>query len=571
MIKKNRKVSKRLLAITLSIIMIIGLTMVQTPVVSNAASGGYSARLSAPTKSNKYYYSSKNVFYKCGYGMPNCTAYAFGRAYELLGTEPKLSHHNAGQWYDYNKKYNYYKYGKTPKVGAIAVWAKDNSHDKGHVAVVEAVNGSNITISESHYKGVNFNTRCIKKDSSNYLKSYKFLGYIYVYDSKDKTAPTASNIRVTGKTSSGYTVTCNVSDKGGSGISKVMVATWTSKNGQDDLKWAEAKISGNTATYSVKVSDHKNESGTYYSHIYVCDNAENVKGYSNLGAITVPVKKATSKLTEPSKYVTVKPGVYELKSRLNTSKVVDVYGGGTKNGTNIKLYADHSGENQKFRIDEVKSGWYKITSIKSDKVLDVQGGKIGKNVNVQLWEYNGTDAQLWRFYSTGDGYYYIKNKLGYYLDIAGGKATEGANIHVYSYHSGKAQQWRVVKAKDCSSIDVSYAKKLYPDVSYWNGNYKNKAWQCHGFALTVANKLTGSDPLTWKKAYSLNNIKAGDILRFQRAKGPHTILITSVNGSTITYVDCNWYKANTVKWDQRIDKSKLAGKFGSLQYVLVRP
>lgn len=58
--------------------------------------------------------------------MPNCTAYAYGRAYEILGSEPKLSWNNAEQWYDYNKSNGYYKYGQTPKVGAIAA---------GHITV----------------------------------------------------------------------------------------------------------------------------------------------------------------------------------------------------------------------------------------------------------------------------------------------------------------------------------------------------------------------------------------------------------------------------------------------------
>ena len=51
--------------------------------------------------------------------MPNCTAYAYGRAYEILGSEPKLSWNNAEQWYDYNKSNGYYKYGQTPKVAQL--------------------------------------------------------------------------------------------------------------------------------------------------------------------------------------------------------------------------------------------------------------------------------------------------------------------------------------------------------------------------------------------------------------------------------------------------------------------
>ena len=123
--------------------------------------------------------------------MPNCTCYAYGRAWELLGSKPKVSTGNAGQWYNYNKNHGYYTYGSTPKLGAIACWDRYDSN-KGHVAVVEQINSNGtILISESHYKGVNFQTRTINSNSSNYLTSYRFLGYIYILEGNvDPVVPT---------------------------------------------------------------------------------------------------------------------------------------------------------------------------------------------------------------------------------------------------------------------------------------------------------------------------------------------------------------------------------------------
>ncbi|MDO4541333.1 MAG: chitobiase/beta-hexosaminidase C-terminal domain-containing protein [Bacillota bacterium] len=146
---------------------------------STLSSTTFSPRLTAPDSTNAYYYSSRNIFYASGYGMPNCTAYAYGRAYEILGKAPSLCTGNAGKWYDYNVNGSYYPYGQTPKLGAIAVWANDSSHNQGHVAVVEKVNADGtITISESHYGGVNFTTKTAKPEN---LYSYKnFLGYIYI-------------------------------------------------------------------------------------------------------------------------------------------------------------------------------------------------------------------------------------------------------------------------------------------------------------------------------------------------------------------------------------------------------
>ena len=98
----GRKIKKKLIYILL---IILSIEIVGSNGISNAyAANAYTPRVSAPEKSNGYYYGSKNIFYTSGYGMPNCTAYAYGRAYELLGTKPALSSGNAGKWYSYNKQ-----------------------------------------------------------------------------------------------------------------------------------------------------------------------------------------------------------------------------------------------------------------------------------------------------------------------------------------------------------------------------------------------------------------------------------------------------------------------------------
>ncbi|MBQ8000648.1 MAG: CHAP domain-containing protein [Ruminococcus sp.] len=142
----------------------------------------FTPRLTAPSSSNKYYYSNLNILYAAGYGMPNCTAYAWGRAYEILGTQPKLSLNNADGWYNYNKTNNYYPYGKTPKLGAIACW---NNPSGGHVAVVEDISSTTITFSNSGYGYKTFYLTHAEIGEANagvYSYGWTFLGYIYILD-----------------------------------------------------------------------------------------------------------------------------------------------------------------------------------------------------------------------------------------------------------------------------------------------------------------------------------------------------------------------------------------------------
>jgi len=160
-----------------------------------ASAASFSPRLSAPSSSNKYYYSNLNVFYKYGYGMPNCTAYAYGRAYEILGSEPKLSWNNAEQWYGYNKSNGYYKYGQTPKVGAIACWSYNGGG--GHVAVVEKVENGQITFSNSAWSGKRFYLSYASTDDKNAGGNswWNFQGYIYLGDFSGSTSTTQATTK----------------------------------------------------------------------------------------------------------------------------------------------------------------------------------------------------------------------------------------------------------------------------------------------------------------------------------------------------------------------------------------
>ena len=79
------------------------------------------------------------------------------------------------------------------------------------------------------------------------------------------TIPKGSNVRVTGQSKTGYTVSCNFTGT----VDKIRFATWTEPNGQDDIKWPEGAISGNTATCSISIADHGNQQNTkYLTHIY---------------------------------------------------------------------------------------------------------------------------------------------------------------------------------------------------------------------------------------------------------------------------------------------------------------
>lgn len=146
----------------------------------------YKARTEAPERDNKYYmHTSAGGVNKClhlgdGEVLPNCVAYAWGRAYEILGTAPKLSRGNAENWYSYSDGY---ERGFIPKLGAVICWRKGQTFNEadgcGHVGIVESVTFEKVTVSMSAYGGTRWYTRTFDYGMYDY-NGYIFQGFIYL-------------------------------------------------------------------------------------------------------------------------------------------------------------------------------------------------------------------------------------------------------------------------------------------------------------------------------------------------------------------------------------------------------
>ena len=159
----------------------------------------YKPRFTEPSYENsddvKYYYSDENIFYKYGYGMPNCTAYAWGRAYEITGEKPSLCIYDASEWYDYDDGYDR---GQTPKLGAIACWTYDRYGETGgHVAVVESIDNGVITFSNSAWGWQNFYLETADVDDETAGQSdWNFEGYIYIDEFEEPEQESPDNYKL---------------------------------------------------------------------------------------------------------------------------------------------------------------------------------------------------------------------------------------------------------------------------------------------------------------------------------------------------------------------------------------
>ena len=101
---------------------------------------------------NNEWYTVRNPYYLSGYGLPNCTAYVWGRISEILG-EPINTCRGNAITFAYEPDFNPIS---QPVAGAIMVWS-GGYMNCGHVAVVEHVyEDGSIDISDSSYGGYNF-------------------------------------------------------------------------------------------------------------------------------------------------------------------------------------------------------------------------------------------------------------------------------------------------------------------------------------------------------------------------------------------------------------------------------
>ena len=143
---------------------------------------------------NSLYWSSGNVFERNhSLSGGNCTWYAYGRAWELLGSKPALCLRGAHKWFDYTK--DGYERGCEPRLGAVACWSDANS-TVGHVAIVEAIDGDNVTCSESGWSYTKGYLKTVTRNKHSMSYSLggverKFQGYIYLPISADNPADAA--------------------------------------------------------------------------------------------------------------------------------------------------------------------------------------------------------------------------------------------------------------------------------------------------------------------------------------------------------------------------------------------
>ncbi|MCR5294445.1 MAG: RICIN domain-containing protein [Lachnospiraceae bacterium] len=94
-------------------------------------------------------------------------------------------------------------------------------------------------------------------------------------------------------------------------------------------------------------------------------------------------------------------------------------------------------------VDGVPDGYYVRLAASNGKVVDVVGGKTVNGQNVRFYQWNGSDAQLWHPLENADGTTSFLNKKdqNMTLDIRNCSKDYGTNIQLYTNKSIDVQKW----------------------------------------------------------------------------------------------------------------------------------
>lgn len=152
---------------------------------------------------------------------------------------------------------------------------------------------------KSSYGAVNLSTLYNGSNKNNRrTKTYNFCATInwnnysdsLAVQIKDTEAPVISNVKLAELSTSGYTVTCDVSDN--TEVISVYFAIYYKKDGTDGIKWYQQTPANSTAGHTVNISEFSGRAGDYCTYIYAFDKEGNY-AYVELNTITVPEAAVT--------------------------------------------------------------------------------------------------------------------------------------------------------------------------------------------------------------------------------------------------------------------------------------
>ena len=162
-------------------------------------------------------------------------------------------------------------------------------------------------------------------------------------------------------------------------------------------------------------------------------------------------------------------GTYRIRTAVNPSLCMDVYGGSTQAGANVQLFGERDQNNQRFTLTDMGEGLVGLRNAESGLMVDVYGQAEQATSGQNVWMYpldgdpSARGGQSFALIPSGqadmDGVtadcWEIAPKDGSLLrlDAAGGGDSPEDNVQVYDRNGSTFQQW-ILSPDEAEATDV---------------------------------------------------------------------------------------------------------------------
>ncbi|MER5478514.1 family 43 glycosylhydrolase [Streptomyces sp. NPDC002734] len=134
---------------------------------------------------------------------------------------------------------------------------------------------------------------------------------------------------------------------------------------------------------------------------------------------------------------------YTLTNR-NSGKCLEVAGGSTADGADVRQYACNGGSNQRWRLEDRGDDTHRLVNAATGKVLDTADCSSADGADLRQWSWLDNTCQRFRFLATDGGHVRIVNQAtGKVADVANCSTADGADVRQWSWLNNACQQWRL--------------------------------------------------------------------------------------------------------------------------------
>ena len=321
-----------------------------------------------------------------------CTSFVAWRLHSRNGFEMPF-HDNASGW-GTDAKARGYVVNTTPAVGSVA-WDPN-----GHVAWVEAVSGSNVTIEEYN----------INNDGAYHERVVSTSQYQYIHF-KDITAPSAP-------------AAPPPAGNGGKAIQNVGASRCLDVAAGSDAAGTPIQLydcNGSAAQQWI--------SGSGALHVFAgsCLDVPNSALVAGTQLQLYPCNGSGAQQWNVAQNGTI---------RTTNGLCLEGANGGTANGTRARINSCNGTLAQQWVGPMIGNGGTSVKNTNASRCLDVSGGATNLGARIQLWDCNGTPAQQWL---TGSGA--LRAYANTCLDVPGGALVSGTKVQLWQCNGSAAQQW----------------------------------------------------------------------------------------------------------------------------------